>query len=293
MAGTGDYDHPLGESEKLNQELAYRRDLEEAIGVIVMPPANHLDDAGNVIWGTTDNTLTGDRQTFDDLSRYLARVADRVLESSAALPPPDRKAPTHTYEIPPAAQSWPQIAVMLWEHGKPYLENSDLVLSLALAVRELIALTYKWFQQKNDEISELSRDDYEAGRPPRHEFVSPAFMLTQGAIVSLVVANLVERYGYIPDLDLQVFPRGLDGYNDPNHPDSRLSYLIRCAFSNQVIVYIVTSSGNVAEHFQLQDMEITPLPAPNLLAPEEAYIDTVPGKNGLHLRFDELPSIKM
>lgn len=135
MAGTGDHDRPPSESERLNQELAYRYDLEQAIGIIVMPPANYLDNDGSVVWGTTDSTLTGDRQTFGELGRYLARAADQVLGSSDALPPPDRKVSAHTYEIPPAAQSWPQIAVMLWEHAKPYLENTDLVLSLALAVK--------------------------------------------------------------------------------------------------------------------------------------------------------------
>ncbi len=286
MAGTGDHERPVSESENLNQQLAYRYDLEEAIGVIVMPPANHIDNVGRVIWGTTDSTLTGDRQTFDDLSRYLANVADQVLESSAALPPSDRKAPTHTYEIPPAAQSWPQIAVMLWEHGKPYLENSDLVLSLALAIRELVALTHKWFDRKNREIIELNRKDYEAGRFPTHGHVSPAFMLTQGAIVSLVVANLVQRFGYNSDLDIEVFPRGTEGYNDPSHPNGHITYLVRCSFSDQTLVYVVLSSGKVIEHFQVQEQNISPLPTPNLFAPEETYSDTVPGKNGLRLKLD-------
>lgn len=151
----------------------------------------------------------------------------------------------------------------------------------------MVAQTYKWFEQKNMEIGELNREDYEAGRPPTHGYVSPEFMLTQGAIVSLAVANLVDRYGYNPDLKLDVYPRGLEGYNDPNHPNSTLSYLIKCSFSDRVVVYIATSSGKVTEHFEIRDSEVTPLPAPNLLAPEETYSDSVPGQNVLHLRFTE------
>jgi hypothetical protein len=290
VAGTGDRERQLSESERLNQELAYRLDLEQAIGIIVMPPANHFDSEGNLVWGVTDSTLTGDSRVFDELGRYLANASEQVLKSSEALPPPDRKVLTHTYEIPPVAQSWPQIAVMLWEHGKPYLENTDLVLSLALAVKELAALTHRWFEQKNTEIHELNREDYEAGRSPTHAYVTPEIMLTQGAIVSLVVANLVQRFGYNPDLDLRVFPRGFEGYNDPNHPNSTLTYLIRCSFSDQVIVYVVTSSGTVIEHFQIKGLEITTLPTPNLLALEDPFFGSVPGDNGLHLRFDQRSS---
>lgn len=287
MAGTGDHERPLSQSERLNHELAYRNDLEQAIGIIVVPPENHFDSRGNLVWGSTDNTLTGDRRVFEELRQYLAAASDQVIGSSDSLPPSDRKAPTHTYEIPPAAQSWPQIAVMLWEHGKPYLENTDLVFSLALAVKEIVVLTHRWFDRKNGEIGELNREDYEAGRPPTHKFVTPKFMLTQGAILSLVVANLVERFGYNADLEIEVFPRGFEGYNDPNHPNSTLSYLVQCSFSDQVIVYIVMSSGKVIEHFQIKDLELTPLPAPNLLAPEVSLFDSVPGDNGLHLRFDQ------
>lgn len=252
---------PLVHIPGKRDDLSYRNDLASAIGIFLR----------------RSNSVDQTSQFFD----YLETVTEEMRAQHKNLPPLDRIVPAHAYEIPPAAGTWSEIAVLLWENGKPVLENINMVVGAAQGIRWVITRVREWKTSSHNESVERLR---ESGAPivvPDEEF---RFFLSQGAVLVLVVANLVEKYGYQEDLEITSYPRGIRGYNDPAHPNGSINYNVECRFASRNIVYVVNSCAIVLEHFEVRDSRILALPIPDLQDNDGLGISSEVGDHGLKFR---------
>ncbi len=280
MANLDSPEEHISVEERETWELAYRTDLERAVGIIVSTPRHRVDEHGNVVWGELDNTLQTSESTVEDFERDMRLQVEQQVQPIPGLPELERRRPTHRYEIPPAAQSWPELAIMLWEDVLPYLGAIDIVLSLGLGTRQLYKGIKTWFDDKNSEISNLQQAAWNRSEEPVHKMIDIGIVITQGAAATLVASDAILRYGFTDPIKVDVFPRGPPGYNDPSHPNSTISYLVRCQHGQRVFVYHLSANGFVLEHYILTGSEITPLPTPDLWHEEETVLDS---HTGLHV----------
>lgn len=228
---------PLEHVPGKREDLSYRNDLSNAIGIFLRRP-----DPGNE---------TG------EFFEYLETITGEIGAEHATLPPLDRTVPAHAYEIPPAAGTWSDIAVLLWENGKPILENVSMITAAAHGIQWVITHVKKWKTARHDETVKHLQEIGAPITPPEEDL---RFFLSQGAVSVLVVADFVEQYGYQEDLGISTFPRGIHGYNDPDHPNGSINYLVECRFADRLLVYVVDSRAKVSEHFEVRESHILPLP---------------------------------
>lgn len=280
MANLDSLDDHISVEQQETWELAYRTDLEKAVGIIVSTPRHRVDEYGNVVWGELDNALQTSESTVDDFERDMRLRVEHHVQAIPGLPELERRRPTHRYEIPPAAQSWPDLAIMLWEDVLPYLGAIDIVLSLGLGTRQLYKGIETWFDDKNSEISNLQQAAWNSSEESAHKMIDIGIVITQGAAATLVASDAILRYGFTDPIRVDVFPRGYPGYNDPSHPNSTISYLVRCQHGQRIFVYHLSANGHVLEHYILTGSEITPLPTPDLWQEQETVLAT---HRGLHL----------
>lgn len=251
---------PLEHVPMGGEELSHRDDLVESIGIIFKRPRSG---------GET-------RELFN----YLGTITSEIDEAFPSNAPLDRTVPAHPYEIPPAAGTWSEIAVLLWENGRPVLEAVGSIASTAQAIKWVLTRTVEWKRKKNNQIAQRLSEPGAPITPPEDEM---SFFLTQGAISVLVLADLVERYGYLDSLSLQVSPRGIVGYNDPAHPNGTITYVISCKWPTGWLVYLVNASGKVLEHFKIESGQIHPLEIPDLLRIDEHFFGPAVNNNGLNV----------
>lgn len=117
--------------------LSRRSDLGQAVGLIVTLPEHSGDERGKPVWGEKPEHGMYSDEAFENFSRGMEAAVDDAISYNDRVPPLVRKRPSHLYETGPAAQTWPQLALMLWEDVRPYLQDTDMLVSLGLAVEYL------------------------------------------------------------------------------------------------------------------------------------------------------------
>jgi hypothetical protein len=256
---------PLEHVTGMSDDLAFRNDLSDAIAVFVPRPMSF--------------------EATQELLQYLETISETIDTENPQVPSFERTVPVHPYEIPPAAGTWSEFAILLWEHGRPILENVSMIAGAAEGIRLTMKLATNWGEHRNQQAAER-RDRSQPPISPPAPDPSQSLFLSQGAIGVLVLADFVERHGYQPDLTMKTVPRGLQGYNDPAHPNGEITYLIECKWAeNKTLVYVVDSRANVIEHFKVTDGSCHPLPIPDLLKREDFIAASEPGDHGLDIHF--------
>lgn len=189
----GPLEHILGYRE----DLTYRDDLSDAIAVFVRRPDS-------------------DKLTSKFI-QYLKDTTDEMGSRHPGVPPLGRSVAVHPYEIPPAAGTWSEIAVLLWENSKLAFEAAATITGAAQGIRWLVDRGKEWRWRQHQEAVERLRT-LDVPIAPREVDTEHLYFLSQGALCVLVVADRVERFGSQEDLRLNAFPRGIQGYNDPVIP---------------------------------------------------------------------------
>lgn len=274
--------------EELQRQLAYRGDLAEAIGIIVSQPPHSLDETGKILWGDwySGNTI-GSQLIWDEISDAVLSAIDQAMRGLVSLPPLERTIPTHQYEHPPAAQSIPEIAAMIYEHGRPILDDGLLLYEAGKLIRGAYIRIDAWIQKKGTEVSRLDEPVMATSDTPPHPWEAPNITLTQGSLIALVVAEIVDRVGFQKDMEIDSQARGFMGYNSPNHPNSRLKYLMRISYGGEQYGYVLGSNGKVLEHFRIDENELVSLQIPDVLGlgdPDINQYDDQPSDEKLRLR---------
>lgn len=266
--------------------LAYRNDLGDAVGFIISTPLHFVDDSGRVVWGHVDGGMSWSPEVFHNFAAEMESIVTEAVTSNGTLPNLQRTKPSHLYEIPPAAQSWPDLALMLWENIDPLVSSLDTIVSLGLGAREVHKGIRKWLTTKNDEVQAQGDSPNGEGLSER---VESKIVITQGTAMALVMSDTVTRYGFAEPIRVSVFPRGIPGYSDPGHPTSQITYLVRCEHGPRVFIYHLESGGKVLEHYLLSGSEITPLPTPNLWEESDLLATS---NTGIHLEIGSPPVAK-
>jgi hypothetical protein len=240
------------------EDLAYRNDLAESVVVFLTRPDS--------------------REEIDEFFEFLAIASGALPDELETVPPLDRTVAAHAYEIPPAVGTWTEIALILWENGKPILENVSMLAGAAQGIRWIVNSATKWGATRQERIAARSRQTDAPIAPLSDE---QGYFLSQAAVTVLIVADLVDRFGYQGDLSIATHPRGYAGYNDPEHPNHSINYLIECRFAGRVIAYVADSKANVLEHFEVTERGVVPLRIPNLMQSGDFLLGSEPGSNGL------------
>lgn len=242
--------------------LSRRNDLNEAVGLIVVLPDHSIGDRGSPIWGRSPEYGTHSDVALKVFSEDMESVVNDVVSYDDRVPPLVRKIPSHLYETGPAAQTWPQVALMLWEDVRPYLQDIDMLVSIGLAVELLKQRVATWHQEKNQEIGEQYGNDVAEGRTPSVVYMEPKVVITQGSAVALAVKDLVNRHGVAGRIQVNTFPRGFPGYSDASHPSWSTTYLVQCMVGRRSFIYHFLTDGKLHEHYLLSGSKITLLPIP-------------------------------
>lgn len=261
MAGIEDHLDETTAPNEIDWSLAYRGDLGDAVGFIISTPPHFVDDSGQVIWGHFDGGMSWSPDVFRDFSSSMESIVTETVTSIGTLPELRRTQTSHLYAIPPAAQTWPDLALMLWENIDPLITHLDTIVSLGLGSREVYKGIQTWLTKKSHQVQTQSVEPEHQGYS---EHVHSKIVITQGTAMALVASDAVSRYGFAEPMRVDVFPRGIPGYSDPGHPSAQISYLVRCEHGPRVFVYHLDSSGSVLEHYLLSCSEITPLPTVDL-----------------------------
>lgn len=151
----------------------------------------------------------------------------------------------HPYEIPPAAGTWEYFALLPIEGVRQLL--TDIV--LIWEASKLVRISINWLEER-------------ASGSPRDQ----RLFLSQGSVLSLVIAHQVETYGFQSDLSVSVEPRGrFQGYNHPDHPNDTIYYLIKCETSARNESYLVDSTAKVKRYLVRTEDQVMDIPPPDLL----------------------------
>lgn len=255
----------VNESESVPEaprRLSKRNDLERAVGMIITLPEHSTDDRGLPNWGGRPQYGTHSEVAFKSFSEDMESAVIDVTSYNDTFPPLDRIEPSHLYETGPDAQTWPQVALMLWEDVRPYLQNIEMLVSLGLAVELLRNRVGAWHEGKNKEISERYQEEITAGRSPAVKFLEPKIVITQGSAVALAVKDLVSRHGIAGRFSINSFPRGFPGYSDAMHPSWNTTYLVQCRVGRRNFIYHFLTDGEIHEHYLITGSEITMLQVP-------------------------------
>lgn len=223
-------------------------------------PDHSIGDRDTPIWGSKPEYGIHSDVALQVFSDDMESVVDNIVAYNGHVPPLVRKKPSHLYETGPAAQTWPQVALMLWEDIRPYLQDVDMLVSIGLAVELLKQRVAAWHQSWNEQINEQLGEDVSAGRTPRVAHLESQIVVTQGGAVALAVKHLVNNHGVAGQISVKTFPRGFPGYSDARHPSWSTTYLVQCKVGRRSFIYDFLSDGKLHEHYLLTGSDITPLP---------------------------------
>jgi len=145
---------PVSETGPYQPRLSKRTDLNNAVGVIVTLPTHGENQAGRMAWGAHSDYGVHAEEFYDKFSEEMEAAVENAIDSIPSAPPLVRTKPSHLYETGPDAQTWPQVALMLWEDIQPYLQNIEMLVSLGLAVNLVKQRIRDWHNDKNQEIAE-------------------------------------------------------------------------------------------------------------------------------------------
>lgn len=247
------------------QDLTYRDDLVDAIGIIIAPPMHRVDEKGRVIWGQSDGGLTSSPEVIDEFRAEIEKIVADTSNELADPFPLNRTLPSHPYSHPPAAQGIVEFAFMLWEQRDVIIDNLDRLITVGTVVLAISERTKSWFQQKQQSVSEENPPDQPARWITPMGETDPMITWTQAAAAAAVIADAYGRYGVTEGCEVRVYPRANPFTSGPKHPDHQTSYLLRLQDGTRVLIYHLRSNGEVVEHFQLAGDRITPLPIPDLI----------------------------
>lgn len=97
----------------------------------------------------------------------------------------------------------------------------------------------------------------------------PRPFLSRPGLVALCYADLVDRYGVAGDVSIDMFPRTRLPGPPYGHPAQAETNLIQLRAGPHSYFYLVDNSGTVLEHFVATDDEVSLLPLPELVPPEQ------------------------
>jgi len=263
-------------------ELSYRTDLANAVGLIVATPLHYIGQDKEVIWGMPDGAMSFSDDVWVEFRQVMESIFNNAVERH--LPEgvePVRRALSHRYDRPPAAQSWPELAMWIWDNALQVLGAFDILVSTGRILIETKRGVNEWFQKKSVEVTEgvVSQEQREIHE--RGFTLEPRISFTQADVAALAAMDAHDRYGVTTGVQINVFPRSIPGFGGPSFPGAPTTYLVRLVDGPRVLVYQINSEGIVAEHFLLSGDRITPLQIPNEFGFQTHFqiIETYPGIN--------------
>lgn len=282
MAG-GNYKKSSNEVEPAPSddcELSYRTDLANAVGLIVATPLHYIGQDGEVIWGMPDGAMSFSDDVWVEFRQVMESIFNNAVERH--LPEgvePVRRALSHRYDRPPAAQSWPELAMWIWDNALPVLGAFDILVSAGRILLETKRSVNEWFQKKSVEVTEGVVSQEQRGIRERGFTLEPRISFTQADVAALAAMDAHDRYGTTTGVQINVFPRSLPGFGGPSFPAAPTTYMVRIADGPRVLVYQFNSEGAVVEHFLLSGDKITQLQIPDDLGAETHFrsMETYPG----------------
>ena len=250
-------------------ERSRRDDLADAIGLIVVPPFHGADETGEVKFGLRPLGGFWDDET---LKRYMDEVQGTVQSSIAEASVVDEELQSRRsevtaepYSVGPAAQEWPKYLLLLYEYGRPVLENAVLIYSAGQIVQSIVKKIRRHDLQLSKDKNR-SLDRFEARKLPATSTsaVEAELMLTSGALVSLCMMDLHDRYEPIGVVDVEIHTRSRSSYSTQGHPGFVNDvHLVRVQLSGRSLFWSLQTDGRVLDHYQILGARLTQLPLPS------------------------------
>lgn len=236
---------------------AYRTDLMDAIGIVVLPPTGVLNEVGLLDGDRNDPESPAGRYFgpfHDEVRAILTEIVDRYALDEIQ----QGEIESHEYAQPPAAQGTWELAFWLWEHGPSILMTLDAAINVGNAIREATQRIRRIPESSVTGTNGRGIGSHQHGGAIRTYW-------SQLSVTAAVVSHAASRYGIDEQSIVSVFPRGNEYLGGPDHPNPSNTYLIRIDDGPRTIVYSVRADGTVVEHFQLAGDKITPLELPDLI----------------------------
>ncbi|MGC4192861.1 MAG: hypothetical protein QM589_17080 [Thermomicrobiales bacterium] len=250
-----------GSSRQSDQQLSRRTDLADAIGIVITLPDHARGQDGQLRWGADPFAGAYDQRAYQDFQKAMLLIPEETVKAHERIPSLQRTEEIHLYETGPAAQTWPQFALMLWEHAEPILSSGVLVVEAGKIVRDVIRRAKEWHDDTNTELAH--QYEYNPTQPyHRPERVEFRYALTQGAAIALAAEDVQTRHAVSPPFTIQSFVRGFPGYSDANHPSWSTSYLVQCHVEHRSFMYHYRPGGELSEHYLVFGSDVTPLAFP-------------------------------
>jgi hypothetical protein len=249
--------------------LSRREDLADAFGIMLSIPWHGQDSQG--VWRFGLNPMGGMpnmewQNQFESEMKELIRGSAFSLVSRGLLTQDETDAlDSHPYSVGPAAQEWPKIFFDLYQDARPFLNDGASILGWGYFFRDLIGRLWTWAANKQREQSEYP--EAENVTYSGHGVV-PTITLTRPAIVALCYAHLVDQHGVSEEMTVETFPRSFTSYATPDHPGGQETYLVQARAGRRSFFFHVSGTGEVAEHYLIVGITVTPLPLPNFVGDE-------------------------
>ena len=253
--------------------MARRDDLADRFGIIIGVPVHGQDAQGNWRYGIGLGVGGGENPAM--VSEFTLEMKQIVVESAASLATNgvlDQEEvdaiESHRYETGPAAASWPQFFIDLYEQLNSPLTTGATLLAWGYFLKDVASKLKHWKDHKERAFQEKLGDAYSLDYPSDY---TPGVVLTCPALVSLCYVDLVDRYGIGGDVMIDILPRErFSGYATPDHPAGGETYLIRFKTDSMNFYYLVDGFGTVSEHYLAAGDDLTLLPLPDLLPLESS-----------------------
>ena len=274
---TSEAEAPAGEERWARSR---RDDLANTIGVIVVPPFHGEDASGKIKFGIRPVGGYWDDET---VARYVAETQFTIIaikETIAGLKEElgwsEALVKGEPYSVGPAAQEWPKFLYLLYEHGRPILENAVLMYSAGQMVKTIV----RSIRHHDDQISkdpDRSVDRFRDSDLPEAstEAVAAELLLTPGALVSLCIMDAYDRYDIRDGIDVEIHTRSHSDYSTQGHPGFGGDiHSVRIRKNGNSLYWVVQTSGAVVEHFSLKNQVLAQLPLPNWFEEDSSRTDS-------------------
>lgn len=245
------------------ERKARRDDLAEAIGLVLIPPFHGQDERGDYKFGLPPYGGFYDSATVERYITDMGQVVQSVVESGPinggdSTIRGDEIQP-YPYSVGPAAQEWPKYLFLIYEYGRPILEDSVLLYSAGQMVRSVV----KRIRQRSGEIAKDETRSVDQSSQAAFP-VEPELLLTPGSLVSLCITDLHDRYDPIGIVDVEIHTRSWSSYSTQGHPGLADDvHLVRVQLSGRSVFWSLQTNGRVRDHFQLVGGKLMQLPLPN------------------------------
>lgn len=188
-------DAPSLTEEEQRSRDAWRTDLAFSIGFIVSPPPHGPDASGRWRYGLPSFGGMYSQEVVDEFTVVADAIVSDVATNLAAqgvIPLETAQAVRGAqYAVGPAAQEWPTFLYMLWQDIRPFLNDGAMLIEWAHAIAWGRQRFQRWEMDTYEaQVEEVAAPDVLTS--PQYEQIRPSVTVTQGGVIALCYADLVE-----------------------------------------------------------------------------------------------------